>query len=124
MELSGELDARSFSVLMENSKQAHDSGAHYLLLDLSKLDFMSSSGLSALHSMSLLMQDVGISPMGTQPDQPGGGVPTSTKRSHNRVKIINPQPSVMRTLEMSGFCELFEIFTDQASAIHSCQPDH
>ena len=124
IELSGELDARSFSKLMQKSKQAHDSGAHFLLLDLSKLGFMSSSGLSALHSMSLLMQDVDVSHKEIRPDQTGDDIPTPAKIPLNRVKIINPQSRVMRTLEMSGFCELYEIYTDLPRAVNSCHADH
>lgn len=124
IELSGELDARSFSDLMQQAKLAHDSGAQFLLLDLSKLGFMSSSGLSALHSMSLLMQDYDALDRDTTPVQPGGGEPPPTNKKPNRVKLINPQPRILRALEMSGFSELYEIYDDPASAIDSCRPNN
>jgi anti-anti-sigma regulatory factor len=35
------------------------------------------------------------------------------------VKLLNPQPRVSRTLEMSGMNTFFEIYTDEATALAS-----
>jgi anti-anti-sigma factor len=49
--LNGTLDASSEETLYEQACQAVDSGARYLLLDMSALTHISSAGLRALHNI-------------------------------------------------------------------------
>ena len=53
--LDGELDASNFERLIEEVRGLYDVGDRTLLLDLSGLTFMASSGLVALHSIVLVM---------------------------------------------------------------------
>lgn len=48
LRVSGQLDVATESVLREAVRQAIDDGADRLVLDLSQLDFMDSSGLAVL----------------------------------------------------------------------------
>jgi ABC-type transporter Mla MlaB component len=49
--LSGTLDAAGEDDLCEHARQAFESGAQFLLLDMQELSFISSAGLRALHNI-------------------------------------------------------------------------
>jgi hypothetical protein len=99
--VQGDLDASNFEHLIAQGQEAYATGTRHILLDLTNTSFMSSSGLLALHSITLLMQgqpppdldhgwsalhDVGGTQAGPQP----------------YVKLLNPQPKVERTLTVAG----------------------
>jgi hypothetical protein len=75
--------------------------------------------LVALHSAVQLLR-------GEQPPDPEAGWSTLKSVALDKlagaqqlVKLLNPQPRVTRTLEMSGMNVFFEIYTDEAAAIAS-----
>jgi anti-anti-sigma factor len=116
--LSGELDASNFEELIETARRLYDSGTRHLLLDLSGLRFMASSGLVALHSILRLMH--GEAP----PDPEAGwgalhtlGLDASDGKTQAEVQLCAPQPAVERVLTRTGLSRLFLIHPDQATAI-------
>lgn len=119
MQLQGELDASNYLEVIDHARQLHRAGTQHLLLDLSELSYMSSSGLMALHSMALIMS-------GDEPLDPEYGwsafhavardVEDGAKANY---KILNPQPSVQKTLDLTGFGTLLEIHTDLDTALAS-----
>lgn len=119
MHLQGELDASSYLDVIARAQELYASGARYLLLDLSELSFMASSGLVALHSTALIMSgdeppdpEYGWSAFHAMDKEVGGGFVKNCK-------ILNPQPKVSRTLEVTGFNTFLEIFTDLETALES-----
>ena len=56
MALSGELDASNYLRLVDDVKPLYDAGARHLLLDMTDLTFISSSGLVSLYSILKVMQ--------------------------------------------------------------------
>ncbi len=57
LELDGELDASNYLDVIDRVRQVYAGGARQLVLDLSNLSFLSSSGLVALHSAALIMRN-------------------------------------------------------------------
>lgn len=121
MKLEGELEAKNYLNVIESGKEIYEAGGRDLLLDLTDLSFMSSSGLVALHSLVLLMR-------GEEPDDPEAGWSAlhaiaeeveSGAQPEEHFKLLNPQPRVDKTLEITGFKKLFEIHTDREEAIAS-----
>jgi len=117
--IQGELDASGFRDVMHHAELALNEGARYLLVDMTELTFMSSSGLAALHSLTLMMQNV-------QPQEPSDRSEAAPEKTSNargakqkRVILLNPQPPVMKVLESTGFSEMYEIFDDQDAALAS-----
>src|SRR5512143_2661025 len=117
--LQGDLDGSNYLDLIAAAKTAQQNGAQHLLLDLGGVPYMSSAGLVALHSSVQLLR-------GEQPPDPSAGWSTlksvaldTTSTAQQLVKLLNPQPRVMRTLEMSGMNAFFEIYTDEATATAS-----
>jgi anti-anti-sigma regulatory factor len=116
--VAGALDASNFEDLIARGREIYASGTRHVLLDLSDTSFMSSSGLVALHSITLLMQDR------EPPDLEQGwsAIHATTRANGGRqqqVKLLNPQPTVDRTLTVSGMKELYEVYTDRAAALAS-----
>ena len=70
--LDGELDASNFERLIEEVRGLYAAGDRTLLLDLSGLTFMASSGLVALHTIVLVMQ-------GEEPQDPEVAGPPSMR---------------------------------------------
>ena len=119
LRVQGDLDGSNYLDLIAATKTAQQNGAKHLLLDLGGVPYMSSAGLVALHSSVQLLR-------GEQPPDPTAGWSTlksvaldTTSTRQQLVKLLNPQPRVMRTLEMSGMNAFFEIYTDEATATAS-----
>ena len=119
LSLQGDLDASNFESVIARASDLYTEGTRHLLLDLSGLRFMSSSGLVAMHSIALLMR-------GADPHdlQDGWNAIHAIDRDRESgpqpyVKILNPLPKVASTLKMTGLDQFFEIFDDQRTAIAS-----
>jgi anti-anti-sigma regulatory factor len=116
--IQGDLDASNYTELIAKTQELCNTGMRYLLLDMTNVPYMSSAGLVALHNIALLMR-------GDQPTDPESGWPAlhavadEEKHLQRNIKLLNPQPKVCRTLEISGMVEFFEIYTDLTSAMAS-----
>ena len=121
LRLQGDLDGSNYLDLIAKAKEAYQGGAKHLLIDLGGVSYMSSAGLVALHSSVQLLR-------GEQPTDPNAGWSAlksvaldkpADGSAQQLVKLLNPQPRVSRTLEMSGMNAFFEIYTDEATALAS-----
>jgi anti-anti-sigma regulatory factor len=115
----GDLDASTYKDLIAKAKEAYDAGARDILLDLSHTPYLSSSGLVALHSIAMMLR-------GEKPPDPesGWGAFRSIARDRDRglqqhFKLLSPQPKVDNVLEMAGFTQYLEVFTDLETAVAS-----
>jgi anti-anti-sigma regulatory factor len=116
--LDGELDASNYERLIEEVRGLYAAGDRNLLLDLSALTFMASSGLVALHAIVLVMH-------GEEPPDPEGGwsafhAINSAVEGGDRnreVQLCGAQPAVTRVLERTGLDRLFVSHPDRATAI-------
>ena len=90
-----------------------------MLIDMSDIQFMSSSGLVALHSIALLLRGEKL------PDPEFGWEAFNTLERdresgiQEHVKLLNPQPQVDRSLEITGLKKFFEVYTDLDTAVGS-----
>ena len=115
--LEGDLDASNYRQAIEKATEAYEAGTRNLLIDMTKLAEMASSGMSARHSIALLMR--GEAP----PDLEFGWEAFRTldrdreSGPQEHVKLLNPDEKVKRTFEITGLLEYFEIFTDRKEAI-------
>jgi anti-anti-sigma factor len=118
MALAGELDASNYLRLVDDVRPLYAAGARHLLLDLSDLTFIASSGLVALYSIVTLMQ-------GEEPPDPEygwsalhamgrgveeGGVQTA-------VRLCAVQPAVGEVLQRTGLDGLFHTHPDRETAL-------
>ncbi len=118
MRLEGELDAASYLSVIDRARELQGDGTRHLVLDLSDLAYMGSSGLFAIHSIATLLR--GEEP--PDPDAGWGAIHAMDRGGSEKVdnlKLLNPQPQVDRVLERSGLKRFFETYTDRAQAVGS-----
>lgn len=114
--LTGELDGSNFEDVIAAGRTARDGGARRIVLDLSGLSYMGSSGLVAIHSIALLLA-------GKEPTSPEDGwqaiheVSQSVGDGDPGVILVGPGASVQRVLDRSGMSELFPVHPDRAAAL-------
>jgi anti-anti-sigma regulatory factor len=119
IKLDGQLDGQNFQDLISKAQELYSAGERDFLLDLSDLTYISSAGLVALHSVALLTRGEEL------PDVEGGwNAYRSMGRSgeagvQRHVKLLNPRSEVLGVLDMVGFSNVFEIYTDRDKAVNS-----
>jgi anti-anti-sigma factor len=97
LKLDGQLDGQNYQELIAKAQELFQAGARDFLMDLSDLTYISSAGLVALHSVGR----------------------TSEAGVQRHVKLLNPRSEVMGVLDMVGFSNVFDIYTDRDEAINS-----
>jgi anti-anti-sigma factor len=118
MALSGELDASNYLRLVDDVRPVYAAGDRHLLLDLSELTFISSSGLVSLYMIDKVMQ-------GEEPPDPeyGWGAMHEVGRAveeggvQTAVQLCGLQPEVREVIERTGLDRLFPIHSDRATAL-------
>jgi len=84
--VSGEIDIQSSPILDEHLRDAQGEGTSSIVVDLSEVTFLDSTGLSVL--VTALQRGQGA----------GGGV-----------RLASPRPNVRRVLEVTGLAEVFQV---------------
>ncbi len=117
LKLDGELDASNYLDVIDYVRRLYQDGARALIIDLTDLSFLSSSGLVALHSAALIMR-------GEEPPSPDLGwsafhaIASDVEQGFEPCcKLVNPQGRVRKTLEMTGFNSFLEILDDTDAAV-------
>ncbi|MGE5601499.1 MAG: STAS domain-containing protein [Nitrososphaerales archaeon] len=115
--LAGDLDASNYLQVIQRVDELYKAGTRGLVFDLSNVEFVSSSGIVALHSMALLMQ-------GQRPPNPEDGWSAirsmergSGDKARESLKLVNPQPRVASTLAKVGLSEALEIYPSVDAAL-------
>jgi anti-anti-sigma factor len=109
--LTGELNSSNYLDFQGTVLQAVDSGAAYILLDLTELTYISSAGLRAFYSIVRALAAKGEN----QAEQ--GGEEVSFKSPY--FKLLNPSRNVFHALEVMGFNMLMELHNDLETALAS-----
>lgn len=117
--LDGELDASNFESVIERVNELYLAGTRHLLIDLTNLRFLASSGLVALYSAVQLMHgepppdlDSGWGAFHSMDlDAAGGGI------GQTEVQLCGAQPAVARVLDRTGLAQLFPMHPDRDTAV-------
>jgi anti-anti-sigma regulatory factor len=117
MQIKGDIDASNFMELVNKAQELYNNPARNLILDLSEVTSVSTTGLVALHKIALVYSGV---PQNVDPDAQEVR-PDFTHSSNARkfVKLLNPRPEVDKALEKAGMKLFFKVFKDLESAIQS-----
>jgi anti-anti-sigma regulatory factor len=118
MALDGELDASNYLRLVDDVREQYDAGTRNLVLDLTDLSFIASSGLVALFSVVRVMN-------GEEPPDPEYGWRAFHEVSRGveegevqtAVQLCGAQPSVTEVLERTGLDRLFRSHPDRETAL-------
>jgi len=101
--------------LEEMARRAYEGGARNILLDLTDVPFMASSGLRALHYIYTLLRT------DAQEESDGvvrKGIAAGTWTSPH-FKLLKPNRNVLEVLRTTGYDMFLEILTDRKRAIAS-----
>jgi anti-anti-sigma regulatory factor len=119
MQLTGELDASNYAEVIAKAQEAFDEGARNLLIDLSKVSYVSSTGLISLHTVALIFAGYSVYPQGS-------GRPTfrsinaqNEKDVRQHLKLLSPQPAVETVLDVVGLKQFLDVHTDLETAVRS-----
>ncbi len=118
----GDIDASNYRELINVVKKLYQDGTRNLLLDLGDTNFISSSGVVALHSITLMLnggQPLNIEDGWGSLREMGQGL--GAVQAH--LKLLNVRPRVDRTLDISGMKPFYEIFSDREAALASFQQE-
>ena len=119
LHLDGRMDGSNYQQLVDMAREQYDRGARDLLLDLGKLTFISSAGISALHRTTQIFSGKRAAEM-----EEGWAAFRAIKRDSDgsqqqHVKLLNPSPEVRYTLDKITFSSFFEIYDDLQKAVAS-----
>lgn len=120
VKLDGQLDGQTYQDLVSKAKELYAAGGRDFLLDMSDLSYISSAGLVAMHTIALLLRGEAVS------DSEDGWASmraakktASDEKKQEHIKLLNPRDEVKSVLDMVGFGNVFEVFTDLDEAVKS-----
>lgn len=120
--LDGKLDGTTYERLTHEAQKVYADGERNLILDLSKLTYISSAGLAALHRVALLFsgeknpnQDEGWAAYRAIDRDRGGPLQT-------HVKLVGLTEQVQHVLDLIGFSAFFETYAGMPQAVNSFDP--
>lgn len=121
MQLQGELDGSTYEKFITEAQKLYDAGTRNLILDMSKLTFLSSAGLAALHRIARVFRGEDRSTMeeGWAALRVMGNDRDSGFQKH--IKLLNPNKDIQNVLDTVGFTGFFEIYTEIHPAMASFQ---
>lgn len=114
-ELSGEIDVASYERLQDKADEVIAAGTKYLLLDLTDVTYISSSGLRALHYIFTQLRAGESAESDAAMRQ--GLRDGSFKSSH--LKLLKPQRAVLDVLKTAGFDLYIEVYKNRKKALAS-----
>ena len=119
LHLHGDLDASNYTDVIKKAQEAYEGGARDLLVDLSKVPYMSSAGLMSMHTVALVFSGEQIKVSDSGRPSFRALDPQRDQAASAHVKLFNPQPQVMQVLETVGLMQFFQVFTDLEEAVNS-----
>jgi anti-anti-sigma factor len=117
LKLVGDLDGSNFREVMTRADEVCAAGASNLLIDLSGMRFMSSAGLATLHHIAVQMRRKEVPVEGYMSLDELKAKSATPIGFEPHVKLLSPQPGVLRSLQQVDYDKIFEIFTDRAAAL-------
>ncbi len=110
LHLQGRIDSSNETVLREQASRLHTEGARHLLLDLSQVDYISSAGLRAIHTIYKLY---------TPAEEIKSWQPDGDVYKTPYFKLLCPSPQVYGVLNLAGFLHNIPFFTTASEALAS-----
>jgi anti-anti-sigma factor len=112
-QLAGEIDAANYEDLQAKADEVIAAGTRYLLLDLTGVTYLSSSGLRALHHIFTRLRAGESAESAAAARQ---GLRDGTFKSPH-LKLLHPQRAVVDVLKTAGFDMYLEIYKDRTKAL-------
>jgi anti-anti-sigma factor len=118
VQLDGKLDSYSFQNLINEAQKLFTAGSRHLILDMTKLTYISSAGIVSLHSIAKLFRGEALPNV-----EAGWNTIRSMEKERSgvqeNIKLFNVPPEVRSVLDVVGFASFFEMHTDMEKAVAS-----
>ena len=119
IQLTGDLDASNYTDVINKAQESYDEGVRDLLIDLSKVPYVSSAGLMSLHTIVLIFAGQSMRSKETGRPSFRSINPQRDSAGLQHVKLLGPQPAVDQVLDVVGLKQFLDIHTDLETAIQS-----
>ncbi len=119
MRVNGDIDASNYTEVIKAAQEAYDNSARDLLIDLSKVPFISSAGLISLHTVALIFAGDSLQATGSSRPSLRSLDPKRDRVVRKHVKLLGPQPQVEQFLEIVGLKQFFQVFDYLENAVQS-----
>jgi anti-anti-sigma factor len=113
--VTGQITEESYEQLQKQGEAAFQAGMRNLLLDLTDVSFISSSGLRVIHRLYMLLRTEALE---DSDEVVRRGLKDGSYQSAH-FKLLKPSAAVLRTLEYAGFDMFLQVHTDLEKAIAS-----
>lgn len=111
LHLKGQIDRSTDGPLLDRARESYEDGARYLLLDLSEVDMLTSSGLHAVHTLfRMFTPQSELDKMHQHRDEP---------YKSPYFKMVVPDPQIYYILNITGFIQNIFVFNNMDEAIRS-----
>jgi len=110
LHVAGRLDANTEASLQERASQLFESGTRHLVIDLAKVDYISSAGLRAIF---LIYKQF------TPADEASSWQADGEMYKSPYLKLANPTPEVYGVLNLAGFLHNIPFFSTLKEALSS-----
>ena len=115
LRVEGDIDSNTYEAFEKQGRQAIQAGARHVLVDLSKVSYVSSAGVRAL---TALFQALRAAAPDAEPADLQKGLRDGTYRAPH-FKLLNPSKEVDYVLKTTGLDMFLDIFKDYQTAITS-----
>ena len=119
MHLMGNLDASNYTDVIAKAQETYDEGTRDLLIDLSKVPYISSAGLMSLHAVVLIFAGKSVQSKETGRPSFRSIDPQRDSAGLQHVKLLSPQIAVEQVLDVVGLKQYLDIHTDLENAVQS-----
>jgi anti-anti-sigma factor len=113
--VDGNIDSASYESFLSGVEETINGGARYILMDLSKVPFVSSAGLRALN---ILLTRLRTLTPDISDEEMRKGINEGTYKSPH-LKLLSPSKETVATLDSSGFSMFIQVFHDLKTALAS-----
>lgn len=103
MHLNGSLDVNGEETLLAVAREAYDEGARFLLLDLAKVDILTSAGMRAMHKVYKMF------------------TPVEERFKVGHVKLSRAPQEMYQSLGVTGFLQTIPNYDSIQEAIDAFQ---
>ena|SRR5688572_25992536 len=103
MHLNGALDANGEETLLASAREAYDEGARFLLLDLAKVDILTSAGMRAMHKVYKMF------------------TPANERFKISHVRLYGAPQQMYQSLGVTGFLQTIPSYETMQEALDAFQ---
>ena len=112
--IKGNITGNTYQQFEDTVRDAIKGGAHYVLLDLTDVGYISSAGLRSLNYFYSLLSKGPAPGEQAQEDTAKSGIHKSPY-----LKLHNPSTRALQAIQLVGFDKFFEVYYDYAEALAS-----